>query len=245
VKPFLLLATRAEDVAADGEYAAFLRFSGLEESQFRRHRLEREPLETLRLDLEDWSGIVLGGSPFTTSDPPETKSPAQVRVEAELGGLLDVVVARDFPLLGACYGVGTVGVHQGGLVDRTYAEPIGAVRMTLTEAGRADPLTGVLPERFDAFVGHKEAVTRLPPHAVHLVWSQSCPVQAFRVGRNVYATQFHPELDVPGIQTRIEVYRHYGYFDPVESDGLKAMAARADVRHPPALMRRFVELYAR
>ena len=29
VKPFLLLATRAEDAAADEEYAAFLRFSGL------------------------------------------------------------------------------------------------------------------------------------------------------------------------------------------------------------------------
>ncbi len=245
MKPFLLLATRAEDIAADGEYEAFLRFSGLEEAQLRRHRLEREPLETLELDLDDWSGIVLGGSPFTTTDPPETKSPGQVRVEAELAGLLDQVVPRDFPLLGACFGVGTVGVHQGGVVDRTYAEPIGAVRMTLTDAGRADPLTGVLPERFDAFVGHKEAVTRLPPHAVHLVSSKTCPVQAFRVGRNVYATQFHPELDVPGIQTRIEVYRHYGYFDPVRADELKAMAAATDVQHPPALMRRFVELYAR
>jgi GMP synthase (glutamine-hydrolysing) len=29
VKPFLLLATRAEDAAADNEYDAFLRFTGL------------------------------------------------------------------------------------------------------------------------------------------------------------------------------------------------------------------------
>jgi GMP synthase (glutamine-hydrolysing) len=240
-----MLATRAEDIAADGEYAAFLRFSGLDEPQLRRHRLEREPLETLGADLDRWSGIVLGGSPFTTSDAPETKSASQLRVEAELAGLLDQVVARDVPFFGACYGVGTLGVHQGGVVDRTYAEPIGAVRMSLTPPGRDDPLTNVLPAEFDAFVGHKEAVTRLPAHAVHLVSSETCPVQAFRVGRNVYATQFHPELDVPGIQTRIDVYRHYGYFDPVEADTLKAMAARSDVRHPPALMRRFVELFAR
>jgi GMP synthase (glutamine-hydrolysing) len=243
VRPFLLLATRAEDIAADGEYAAFLHFSGLEEAGLRRHRLEREPLGTLAADLDQWSGIVLGGSPFTTTDPPDTKSEAQLRVEAELAGVLDQVVARDFPFFGACYGVGTLGVHQGGIVDRTYGEPIGAVRMTLTDAGRDDPLCSVLPEQFDAFVGHKEAVTRLPPHAVHLVASESCPVQAFRVGRNVYATQFHPELDVPGIQTRIDVYRHYGYFDPVEADALKAATARTEVRHPPELMRRFVELY--
>lgn len=245
MRPFLLLATRAEDIAADGEYAAFLRFSGLDEPQLRRHRLEREPLESLAADLDEWSGIILGGSPFTTTDPRETKSDAQLRVEAELAGLLDEVVARDFPFLGACYGVGTLGVHQGGIVDRTYSEPIGAVRMALTDAGRDDPLTGALPPEFDAFVGHKDAVTRLPGHAVHLVSAEACPVQAFRVGRNVYATQFHPELDVPGIQTRIDVYRHYGYFDPAEADALKAMAARADVRHPPTLMRRFVELYAR
>jgi GMP synthase (glutamine-hydrolysing) len=243
--PFLLLATRAQDPAADDEYAAFLRFSGLDEPQLRRHRLEREPLATLSADLDQWSGIVLGGSPFTTTDPQDTKSAVQLRVEAELAGLLDQVVARDFPFFGACYGVGTLGVHQGGVVDRTYGEPIGAVRMTLTDEGRDDPLTSVLPAAFEAFVGHKEAVTRLPRHAVHLVASETCPVQAFRVERNVYATQFHPELDVPGIQTRIDVYRHYGYFDPVEADTLKAMAARTDVRHPPALMRRFVELYAR
>ena len=42
----------------------------------------------------------------------------QHRVEAELAGLLDDVVAADFPFLGACYGVGTLGVHQGGVVDR-------------------------------------------------------------------------------------------------------------------------------
>ena len=39
MKPFLLLAIRAEDVAADDEYAAMLRFSGLDEAQLRRFRM--------------------------------------------------------------------------------------------------------------------------------------------------------------------------------------------------------------
>ena len=47
MRPFLLLATRAEDAAADDEYAAFLRFSGLDEPMLRRVRLERAPLPEL------------------------------------------------------------------------------------------------------------------------------------------------------------------------------------------------------
>jgi GMP synthase (glutamine-hydrolysing) len=117
------------------------------------------------------------------------------------------------------------------------------VTVTLTRAGQEDPLLGVLPEVFDAFGGHKEAVTTLPPHAVALASSAGCPVQAFRVRNHVYATQFHPELDVEGICTRIEVYKHAGYFAPEEAESLKELARDSVVVHPPRLLRRFVELY--
>jgi GMP synthase (glutamine-hydrolysing) len=243
VKPFLLLATRADDRAADEEHAAFLRFGGLARSDLRRVRVEQAPLG--RVDLDRYSGVILGGSPFTTSVPQHTKGAVQVRVEEELGRLLDDIVRLDYPFLGACYGVGTLGVHQGAVVDDTYPEPVSAVEVRLTAAGLADPLLGVLPPVFEAFVGHKEAVTRLPSHAVNLAFSAASPVQAFRVAGNVYATQFHPELDVPGIHSRIDIYKHAGYFLPETAEEIKAAAARSDVRHPPLLVRRFVELYAR
>ena len=242
MKPFLLLATRAEDVAADEEYEAFLRFGGLQESELRRVRLEQRPLGDVR--LEDYSGFIMGGSPFNSSDPPEAKSEVQLRVEAELAALLDSVVAADFPMLGACYGVGTLGTHQGAVVDRTYGEPVGPVAVTLTDEGRSDPVFGVLPPVFEAFVGHREAVRELPAHAVRLASSPACPVQAFRVGSNVYATQFHPELDVAGIVTRIDVYRYAGYFAPEQAEAIKEQARSSAVRHPPSIVRRFVERYA-
>jgi GMP synthase (glutamine-hydrolysing) len=242
VKPFLLLATRAEDAAADNEYEAFLTFTGLAESQLRRVRLERGPLGDV--DLAEWSGIFLGGGPFNCSDAQESKSPVQRRVETDLHELLGRVVAADFPFLGACYGVGTLGLHQGAVVDRRYAEPVGAVSITLTEHGRRDGLFGELPDTFEAFVGHKEAISRLPDHAVTLAGSATCPVQAFRIGENVYATQFHPELDVAGICTRIEVYRHAGYFKPDQADEVRAAASRSEVIHPPTLLRRFVRCYS-
>jgi GMP synthase (glutamine-hydrolysing) len=242
VKPFLLLATRGEDAAADNEYESFLGFTGLEESTLQRLRLERHRLGSV--DLDRWSGIFIGGGPFNASDADSTKSPVQRRVEAELHSLLDVVVASDYPLLGACYGIGVIGTHQRGTVDRRYAEPISRVRITLTSDGRADPLLADLPDEFEAFLGHKEAMSELPPGAVHLAASTACPVQAFRVGRNVYATQFHPELDVNGLCTRIEVYKHAGYFEPDQADSLKEMARQGPVAEPPKILQRFVQRYA-
>jgi GMP synthase (glutamine-hydrolysing) len=241
VKPFLLLASRAEDRAADEEYAAFLRFGGLTPDLLHRHRLEAESMPDV--DFDAYAGIILGGSPFTTSVPQHTKSPAQVRVEAELGQLMKEVVARDFPFLGACYGIGVLGLAVGAVVDGTYPEPVGPAWITLTQEGRRDPLLGVLPERCEVFLGHKEAITTLPDHAVVLAASEACPVQAFRVGRNVYATQFHPELDVPGIQTRIDIYKDEGYFLPETAEDLKAAAALSAVTHPPLIAKRFVELF--
>lgn len=241
MRPFLLLATRAEDDAADEEYAAFLRFGGLSESQLERRRLEREPLGDV--DLDFYAGLILGGSPFTISDVEKTD--VQERVEAELLGLTRRALKEDFPFLGACFGIGIIGTAVGGTVDNEYGEDVSAPTISLTEAGRHDPLFSVMPAEFTAFVGHKEAVHSLPPEAAILASTPLCPVQAFRVGRNVYATQFHPELDVAGIHTRIDAYKEHGYFPPEEADSLKAMADASGVQPDVLgrLVRRFVELY--
>jgi len=87
VKPFLLLATRAEDAAADNEYEAFLGFTGLTESSLRRWRLERDPLGTV--DLDAWSGIMLStvsrpscGRCSTSSSPATTRCSAPATASA-------------------------------------------------------------------------------------------------------------------------------------------------------------------
>jgi GMP synthase (glutamine-hydrolysing) len=241
VEPFLLLSIRADDAAADNEYESFLSLAGLGEGELRRIRLDRRPLGDI--DLRDWSGIWVGGGPFNYSDPDEKKSAVQRRAEADLSRLLDGVVGADFPFLGACYGVGALGRHQGAVLDRRYSEPVGTVRVTLTAAGRRDPVLGELPAEFDAFTGHKEAVSELPGHAVLLASSAACPVQAFRVGAHVYATQFHPELDAAGISTRVDVYKDAGYFHPSEGEEIKAVARRSNISHPPAILRTFAARY--
>lgn len=243
VKPFLLLATRAEDAAADDEYQAYLRYCGLRPEELVRVRLEAGPMPAITLD--DYSGVIVGGSPFTSSDPMEEKSQAQRRVEAELSVLLDRIVEEDFPFLGACYGVGTLGVHQGAVIDRRFGEPVGPTEIRLTPDGEQDPLLKGVPSRFEAFVGHKEACSKLPGHAVLLASSAACPVHMFRIKNNLYATQFHPELDVDGLVTRIGIYKDAGYFPPHAADELIGTARRSSVTEPMRVLRNFAQRYAR
>ncbi|OMH32450.1 glutamine amidotransferase [Tersicoccus sp. Bi-70] len=241
MKPFLLLSTRDHDGAAAGELDSFLAFTGLPPERLDRIRLVLDP--DADIELGRYAGVLLGGSPFNSSDPLDEKSAVQVAVEARLRQLLDTIVAQDVPFLGACYGVGTLGVFTGGVVDRTWAEPISAVRVTLTPEAAGDPICADLPDAFDAYVGHKEAVRDLPPGAVLLASSATCPVQMFRLKQNLYATQFHPELDAAALAQRIEVYKYEGYFPPETAEELKAEIAAADVEASHAILRRFVERY--
>jgi GMP synthase (glutamine-hydrolysing) len=242
VKPFLLLATRDHNEAAAAEYRSVLRHTRLEPDELVHLRVESEPLPAL--DLADFSGVILGGSSFNISD--SQKTAIQQRVEADLLAMLDEIVDADYPFLGMCYGVGAVTTHLGGTVDRTFGEPVGATEVTLTDAGCADPLLDGLSPAFSAFVGHKEAANGTPPGVELLATGTECPVQMYRVGANVYVTQFHPELDADDLAARMRIYQHAGYFDPSELEDLIAMAYASRVNgEQHRVLRNFVERYGR
>ena len=240
-KPFLILQLRPEDETADGEFDAFLRYGGLRPAEVDRVRLDREPFPAV--SLEQYSAILVGGSPFDMTTPPEDKGPVQLGVEAGFAALLARVVEVDFPFLGACSGSSLLGTHCGASISRRWAEPVGAANVTVTDAGAADPLLMGFPRRFRVLLGHKEACDDVPPGAVLLARGDHCPVQMFRVGANVYATQFHPEGDPEGFALRIRVYREHGYFPPERADTLIDALRDEATPVPQAILRRFVERY--
>lgn len=243
MKPFLLITSRGEESVATEEYEAYRYLTGLGPDDLDWHRIERQPLG--RIQLEKYSGVILAGSPYTVSEPSSLKSEEELRVEQELAVLLDDVIQRDFPFLGICYGIGTIGKHQGAVIDRTYGEVTQAVEIHVSNAGSTDPLFRELPQQFQAFVGHKEAITDVPDHFVVLAHSETCPVQAFRLGQHVYATQFHPELDARTMSGRVRAYAHHGYFNPLELDDILQEIDHADVRASHLVLGRFVEEFAR
>lgn len=212
---------------------------GSKEAELAQHRVERFPLPDL--DLGDFAGVLLGGGPFNSSD--EDKSELQLRVEADIARVVTDAVERDVPLLGLCYGIGALTSTLGGVVDRTYGEPVGVVDVALTDEGRQDPLFDGIPTVMRAFVGHKEACRELPPGATLVATGEACPVQAFRVGPRAYATQFHPDLDPRGMAERILIYREAGYFAPEETEELSSFALGADITDEVhAILANFVKL---
>ncbi len=244
-KPFLVLQLRPETSAANNEYEAILSKGRLSERDTIRVRLERDPLPA-DLNLDDLSGIIVGGGPGCVSDAPENKSPAEQRIEHTVLSLMPAVTQRDMPFMGCCYGIGILAHHLGAPVNKDkYAEPVGPSECALTPQAAFDPLLNDLPERFTAFVGHKEAVQSLPAGCTHLVSSAACPYQMIRHGRNVYATQFHPELDSAGLEVRINIYQNRGYFDPAEASNLIRQGHAAHVHVPEQILQRFVEIYTR
>ena len=242
-KPILILQLRPEDETSDNEFTSILKYGGLDNKNVQRIRIEKTGIPA-GLVLDNYSAVIVGGSPFDISTPQQKKSSIQIKIEQDFIRLFDDIVARDFPFLGACSGNGLLGMYLGTSVTNRYAEAVGCVTLDLTEEGMKDPLLSGFPEKITVLLGHKEACDTTPDGATLLLTGSACPVQMFRIGRNVYATQFHPEGDPEGFTIRINVYKHHGYFQPDEADDLIKKISHAKTPYAQEILKKFVSRYA-
>ena len=95
------------------------------------------------------------------------------------------------PLLAICLGAQALAHALGGTVRPVGDTLAGFYASELTPAGQADPVLGVLPQRFESFNANGYWFEP-PPGAVELATG---PVpQAFRMNGSAWAMQFHPEI---------------------------------------------------
>ena len=238
-KPLLILQLRPEDETSDSEFNAILKYGELQQQDVKRIRIEAIGLPE-QLSLDDYCAVIIGGSPLDISTPEAEKSTIQKKIERDVNALLDDIVKRDFPFLGACSGNGFLGTYLNTPITRRYAEPVGSTRVTITAAGKQDPMLIGFPDQIDVLLGHKEACDYTPSGATLLIKGDQCPVQMFRVGKNVYATQFHPEGDTEGFTVRVQAYKHHGYFAPHEAQDLIQRLADVQTPYAQEILRRFV-----
>lgn len=239
--PLVYICARPQEGAASAEYESFRTAMRLDETQLERWDLVREPLPD---DVATrWRGAVVGGSPFNVTDPEDTKTDAQRRLEAGLATLARAAASGDIAAMFTCYGIGIATRTLGGEVTRAYPEDTGPTNVTLTPEGRRDALFGALAQTFTALTAHKEGTSRLPAGAVLLAENDGCPVQAYRVGEKLYATQFHPEPTGRAFTERMAVYRNDGYFAAGDFDRISEHVLAASLTEPVRILRAFAETF--
>ena len=240
-KPFLMLTSRDDGPVLRAESADLPRFSGLTASEIRRVRIERELPD---LDLSQYSGAFVCGSPWDAGADDHLKEERQVRAESWLRSFYDRALAESFPILGLCYGLGTLTLHLGGVIDTHHGEEISGITLTKTDAGRDDPLLEGTPDRFHSYVGHHEAVRELAPGMQVLLAGDATPIQMVRVGQGAWATQFHPEMDLDGVTVRINQYADR-YYPAEKAESIRAQVATVDTDPSRLILRNFVRLFQR
>lgn len=241
--PLLYVCVRPQQGAAAAEYESFRAAARLDQSRLVALDLVRDPLPPDVFDR--YSGFLIGGSPFNVTDPESSKTDVQRRLETDLETIATAVMdaaARPAALF-TCYSIGVLTRLLGGEVSRGYPEDTGPVSIDLTADGESDPLLGTLAHRFTALTAHKEGSAHVPPGATLLATNEGCPVQAYRVGERLYATQFHPEPTTRAFTERMAVYRDDGYFPANDFDTVAGRVLAASVTEPVRLIRAFAAAF--
>lgn len=151
-------------------------------------------IERVELDegdaVPDWrafDAIIAMGGPMSVND--ETALPWLVeekRVIAE-------AVRNGMPYWGVCLGSQLLAASLGAQVYRGGRPEVGLLPVSLTPAGRVDPVFRHAPAELLTLQWHGDTFD-LPDGAVLLASSPVYPAQAFRWGPLAYGLQFHLEV---------------------------------------------------
>ena len=128
---------------------------------------------------ENPSAIILSGGPAS--------------VYAEDAPSVDPAVFElGLPILGFCYGQQIMAKTLGGVVGHTEVGEYGPA--TISRVAPSRLLDGT-PDEQTVWMSHRDSVAMVPEGFVITSSTQVCPVASMECAdRNLYATQFHPEV---------------------------------------------------
>jgi len=152
------------------------------------------------MPAEDWERIgalIILGGPMSVNDEEEYPF---LRWEKRI---IRAAIDEAVPVVGICLGAQLIAVTLGTMVYHGRVKEIGWSPISITPHGQVDSLLGYLPENATVFQWHGDGF-ELPSGAIRLASSVNYKNQAFRVGKNVYALQFHLEVTPPMIARWID-----------------------------------------
>lgn len=149
-------------------------------------------------NLDGCGGLIIMGGPMNVYE--ETEYPFL----KDEDGLIKEALAKKMPMVGICLGAQLMAKAAGAKVTKGKKKEIGWYPLHLTEEAKSDPAFKVLPKEVEVFQWHGDTFD-IPKGAVRLASSDLFPNQAFRIGDNAYAFQFHIEVTSDIIKSWIDI----------------------------------------
>ena len=156
--------------------------------------------QALRGDLDRYTHVVVLGGNMGAYD--EERHPF-LRQEIQI---IEQALARGLPVLGICLGSQLLArIHGARVYPGALGPELTWLPISMTDEGRSEPLLHAFPAQGPVFQWHYDTFD-LPTGAVHLARSRAYENQAFRIGRNVWAFQFHLEADQELVRSWLRTY---------------------------------------
>ena len=148
--------------------------------------------DVLPSDMANYSGLVMMGGPMSVND--------DLPWIAQELTLIRQALAANLPVLGHCLGGQLISKALGAKVSANPVKEIGWGEVSASADTKAAELFGV--STFESFHWHGETF-ELPEGAQHLLASQYCQNQAYRIGSAI-AFQCHIEMTEEMVNTWCE-----------------------------------------
>lgn len=140
---------------------------------------EIHPFNKLPALSENLKGVILSGSPASTTD------------ENAPVASLDIM-NLNVPVLAVCYGAQHLVAINRGKVEKSTHREYGRANLTVTE--HCELLAGI-SDGSQVWMSHGDTILQMPEGTSVLAKTDTIPVAAFRFDdKEIYAVQFHPEV---------------------------------------------------
>lgn len=160
--------------------------------------------------LKKFGGVILGGSAFNFAAGNPNRERIFWQMVKRVKPFIQYLIKKDIPTLGICFGHQFLAYLLGvRIVNDKKQQETGSFPVFLTREGRVDPLFFNIPSVFISQMGHKDSLEKLPLGTVILARTKRCKIAAFRYKKNIYGLQFHPELTLKNLISRLRQYPDY------------------------------------